>query len=119
MSNREVKPEEALNAFLKAVKDAAAEDPAFKSRLISALGFTVLYEGEEQFIGANPVEQANRWSPEAFKRIWNPARVVQIKSALKDHELATTSDIRALNKGQLIDLMYKRAVEKSRNDGRI
>ncbi|NBC20084.1 MAG: hypothetical protein GVY06_03400 [Alphaproteobacteria bacterium] len=119
MTTREVAPDAALNAFLEAVRDAAAEDPAFKARLIDALGFTVLYEGEEQFEGANPVSQAERWSPDAFKRIWNAARVPQIREALKNQELATTSDMRGLRKAELIDLMYRRAEQKARNDGRI
>ena len=119
MTTREVAPDIALSAFLEAVKDAAAEDPAFKARLIDALGFTVLYEGEEQFEGANPVSQAQRWSPDAFKRIWNGARVPQIKEALKSHELATNSDMKGLKKAELIELMYRRAEQKAQNDGRI
>ncbi|MEL7040749.1 MAG: hypothetical protein AAGL90_04450 [Pseudomonadota bacterium] len=119
MSQIEVSASIAINAFLEAIKDAAAEDPNFRARLVHALDLTVLYEGDEQFEGANPVRQAKRWSMEAFKRIWSSAKVGQIKAAIKAHGLATTTDMKGLNKAALIELLYRRAEEKSRNDGRI
>lgn len=119
MAQREVTPDAVLNSFLQAVHDAAREDAAFKARLIDALNVTVLYEGEEQFEGADPVTHAQRWSPDAFKRIWKGAKVSQIKDALKSHHLATTTDMKGLNKAALIDLLYTRAEKKARNDGRI
>ncbi|MEM1087992.1 MAG: hypothetical protein AAGH90_09685 [Pseudomonadota bacterium] len=119
MGNPEMRAQTALNRFLQTVKDAAAEDPGLSTRLIEALGVTVLYEGDEQFEGANPVSQAKRWSPEAFKRIWGTAKVGQIKAALKDHELATATDMKGKKKAALIDLLYKRAEARSRETGMI
>lgn len=117
MSQPEISAQKALNRFLQTVKDAAAEDAGFRARLIEALGVTVLYEGDEQFEGANPVSQAKRWSPEAFERIWKPAKVPQIKAALKDHNLATASDMKGKTKAALIAMLYTRAEEKSRETG--
>ena len=57
-------------------------------------------------------------APDAFKRIWKAASVGHIKAALKDHELASATDMRGLRKADLIDLLYRRAGQKSRNDGR-
>lgn len=119
MTNNEVSAQTALNNFLQAVGDAAAEDAKLRSRLIETLNFTVLYEGEEQFIGADPTKQAQRWSEDAFCRIWGRATVTQIKAALKDHGLATTSDMRGLRKPNLLELLYRRASRAAKNDGRI
>lgn len=119
MHRKEVSADVAIDAFLSAVKDAAAEMPEFRARLISALGYTVLYEGAEQFEGADPVAQANRWSPDAFKRIWGGATVSQLKKTLKDRELATTEDMRGRRKPELIELLFDRAHAEAKNDGRI
>lgn len=119
MSHDEVSAQIALNKFLQTVKDAAAEDPKLRSRLVEALDLTVLYEGEEQFVGADPLKQANRWSEDAFTRIWSKATVGQIKAALKDHGLATNSDMSKKKKPELIELLYRRASRAAQNDGRI
>jgi len=119
MPHDEVSAQLALNRFLQAVKDAAAEDPSLRARLIEALDVTVLYEGEEQFVGANPVKQANRWSEDAFVRIWSKATVGQLKAALKDNSLATNSDMQRKRKADLVELLYRRASRAGDNDGRI
>lgn len=119
MSRNEVSAELAINGFLQAVKDAAAESPEFRARLVGALGFTVLYEGEEQFAGANPAAQAARWSEDAFTRIWSGARVAELKSVMKDRELATNDDMRGMRKADLIGLLYRRALAQAEETGRL
>jgi hypothetical protein len=119
MTENQKSPKQALNDFFRAIQDLAAEDATLRGRLIDALGVQVLYEGEEQYVGQNPIKQASKWSEDAFKRIWKPASVAQIKAALTDFELATTSDMRGLRKADLLDLLYSRAEQQSRNDGRI
>lgn len=118
MSRREVSADIAINEFLRAVKDAAAENPTFRARLVDALGFTVLYEGEEQFAGADPATQAARWSKDAFLRIWSGAKVAEVKAVLKDHQLATPDDMRGLKKAQLTELLYRRALSQAEETGK-
>jgi len=109
----------AINRFLRAVKDAAAESPEFRARIIEALNVTVLYEGEEQFVGADPIKQAGKWSQDAFARIWSKATLGQIKTVMKSYQLATPEDMKGKRKPQLIELLYDRAQKESHNDGRI
>lgn len=119
MDDKHVSADIAIDGFLRAVKDAAAEMPEFRARLIEALGFTVLYEGEEQFEGADPVRQAGLWSHDAFARIWSKATLKQIKDALKARQLATPEDMKGKKKPQLIGMLYDRALKAYQNDGKI
>lgn len=119
MSKEHLSAEMAIDGFLRAVKDAAAEVPEFRARLIDALGFVVLYEGDEQFEGADPVKQAGLWSQDAFARIWGKASVKQLKDALKANQLATNEDMKAKKKPQLITMLFERALDAHQNDGRI
>lgn len=109
----------AIDKFLRAIKNAAAESPEFRARLIDAIGVTVLYEGEEQFQGADPVRQAGMWSEDAFTRIWSSASLAQIKSSLKAYQLATNEDMKGKRKPQLIAMLFDRALKAQNNDGRI
>lgn len=113
MAQNQLEPLTAIDRFLDAVRDAAAESPAFRAKLIDVLGFTVLYEGEEQFEGANPVTQAATWSEDAFLRIWSGAKVGEVKAVLKDQDLATTTDMRGLKKSDLISLLYDRSLKRA------
>ena len=117
MNDKEVSANLALKNFLNAVKDAAAESPTFRARLIDALGFTVLYEGDEQFAGANPTKQAGRWSEDAFTRIWKGATVAELRATLSEYDLATKEDIKGLRKNELIALLYRRAKNQAEETG--
>ena len=111
--------ETALNKFMDVIRDEIAENPSLRRRLTDALGCEVLYEGAEQFDGANPSRQAAKWSKEAFARLWNAATVGQIKKCFKENELATPSDLKGLRKAQLVDLLYERALEHAEASGKI
>ncbi len=113
MPQNEVSVQAAVDSFLDAVRDAAAESPSFRARLVEALGFTVLYEGEEQFEGADPAMQAARWSEDAFVRIWSGAKPAEIRAVLKDKELATPTDMRGKPKKELIKLLYECALARA------
>lgn len=119
MSNKVVAAKDAVNAFLDLLKDTVAEDPQFRARMVDVLGLTVVYEGEEQFQGANPVKQAAQWSEDAFARIWSGAKVTDLKQVLKERSLATATDMRGLKKSDLISLLYRRALEQAENTGLI
>ena len=108
---------EIIDSFLNVVRDAAAESPAMRARLIEALGVSVIYEGEEQFEGANPVTHAARWSQDAFVRIWSGAKVSEIKAVLKTNLLATPTDMRGLKKGDLTKMLYQRSLAKAEELG--
>lgn len=118
MPNNEVPADLAIEAFLQAIKDAAAEIPEFRSRLVDALGFTVLFEGAEQYQGANPATQAARWSEDAFKRIWAGATAAELKKVLKDRGLASVDDLRGKAKPALLTLLYRRALAQAEETGK-
>ena len=119
MNDRHVSAEAALSAFFRAVKDEAMVSPAFRARLIDALGVNVLYEGEEQFEGANPIKQAGLWSEDAFLRIWSKASMKQIRDVLKSYQLATPEDMKGKKRPQLVAMLYDRAQQVHDNDGMI
>lgn len=119
MNDKHISAEDALGAFFRAVKDEAMVSPAFRARLIDALGVTVLYEGEEQFEGANPVKQAGLWSEDAFARIWSKASLKHIREALKAYQLATPEDMKGKKRPQLVEMLYDRAQQAYDNDGMI
>jgi hypothetical protein len=119
MPNNEVPADLAIEAFLQAIKDAAAEIPEFRSRLVDALGFTVLFEGAEQYQGANPATQAARWSEDAFKRIWAGATPAELKKVLKDRGLASEDDLKGKKtKPALLTLLYQRALAQAEETGK-
>lgn len=118
MPKNEVPADLAIAAFVQAIKDAAAELPEFRSRLVDALGFTVLYEGAEQYQGANPATQAARWSEDAFKRIWARATVTELKNTLKERGLASPDDLRGKSKADLLTLLYRRALAQAEETGK-
>ncbi|KCZ55617.1 hypothetical protein HY29_10860 [Hyphomonas beringensis] len=113
MTENEIDAQKAINGFLAAIRDAAAESPAFRARLIEAMQVTVLYEGQEQFQGANPAVQAARWSKDAFCRIWGAAKVGELKATLKENDLATATDMKGMKKNDLVELLYKRALSRA------
>lgn len=120
MSKNEVPADLAIAAFVQVIKDAAAELPEFRSRLVEALGLTVIYEGSEQYQGANPATHAARWSEDAFSRIWGSASPAELKAVLKERGLASPDDIKDTKgkKPALLGLLYSRALAQAEETGK-
>lgn len=118
MSKNEVPADLAIAAFVQVIKDAAAELPEFRSRLVEALGLTVIYEGHEQYQGANPATHAARWSEDAFQRIWSGASLKELQTVLKERGLASPDDIKGKKKPALLSLLYTRALAQAEETGK-
>jgi hypothetical protein len=111
-------PDRALRKFLDVVADEAAANVAFRNRLLMALGTPVIFEGEEDVMGIDPVDLSTRRGEDSFRRIYGTLAVPQLKVVLGTAELATKADVKGLKKPELIDMLWTRARDKAEARGR-
>lgn len=54
-TNKVIDPTQALDMFFRIVREEAAANPVFGRRMVEALGYTVLYRGEDAAMVVDPV----------------------------------------------------------------
>jgi hypothetical protein len=107
-----VPAEEALHRFLEAVEQEAKVNPAFKLRLVNAMGVQVVFSGEEDLEKVSARDLARRYDEATFRRLYGGLKPAQIKTILlaEPFALATREDLKGkTGKPALIDLLVARA----------
>ena len=105
-------PVEYLDRFFDVIRDEVRENPKFADRLVKALGAEVVFEEEAKAETANPYTLAASSTKSQFYSVFSTLKQAQLKRVLRDNNLASPLDIRGKTPGQLIDMLYERAVMK-------
>jgi hypothetical protein len=112
IGNKQIPPGEALDRLFQIVREEAAENPRFERRLIEAIGYTVIYRGDDAKIAVDPVLVADK-GPIEFRSTFASMTVADIKRIGRDANLLVAGDRVAPNTSAAwTDLLWKRAREK-------
>ncbi len=115
--NKEIDPAKALDRFFSIVREEAISNPRFGTRLIEAVGYTVVFRGSESLPALDPVLVATK-GQEEFRNTFLSFKAAELKKIIKDFNLATTADLAGKSKpSQLVDVMWIGASAKIRDRG--
>ena len=102
----------ALDRFFDALREETRSNPELAHRLVKALGAEVTFESALAPKLVNPVELAGTRDEAKFRATFEKMTLAQIKSVLKNTNLASTVDVKGLKKPELIDMAYARAAAR-------
>lgn len=121
-----ISPDEALRRFLRVIADEADHNQSFRNRLLLAVQTPILIEGQDDIASLQPQELAARYDETTFKRIYTQLKAAGITKVLKNNDLATADDLRfpprttaAKKLEMLLDMLWRRAHSRAREEGRI
>lgn len=103
---------EYLDRFFDELRDEVRANPKFASRVVKALGGTVVFENEARADVANPYILAANGSKSQFYSTFASMKIGQIRQVLRDNNLATRLDMAGKSAEQLIDMLFDRASTK-------
>ncbi len=103
---------EYLDRFFDELRDEVRGNPKFASRVVKALGGTVVFENEARADVANPYILAANGSKSQFYSTFASMKIGQIRQVLRDNNLATRLDMAGKSPEQLIDMLFDRASSK-------
>ncbi|MEO1101681.1 MAG: hypothetical protein AAFW65_07530 [Pseudomonadota bacterium] len=110
--NEKLDPVEYLDRFFDELRNEVRANPELASRLVKALGGSVVFDSGDADAVTNPFIVAAEQDKAHFYALYAPMKVSQIKRVLKDNNLATAVDVRGKTANQLIDMLYDRASYK-------
>jgi type II secretory pathway component PulC len=103
---------EYVDRFFDELREEVRSNPALASRLVKALGGTIVFEDETKADVANPYVLAANGSKSQFYSVYGSLKTHQIKQILRDNNLATRLDMAGKSTAQLIDMLFDRASTK-------
>jgi hypothetical protein len=111
-----ISPDVALRRFLEVIANEAAANTGFRNRLLQAVGVKVVFEGEDDIATADPVDLAQRYSEDAFKRIYGILKAPDLQSLMIGRGLATKDTFPVKPKKrvpELLALLWETARERA------
>ncbi len=113
-----VEPQVALSRFLTAIRDQADADPAFRNRLLIALGVTVVFEGENDLFNVDPHIVAAMKEEMQFRAIYGALTTAKLRSVLTTKsKLASAADLRGKSPEDMMDMLWERAKARAEERG--
>lgn len=103
---------EYLDRFFDELRDEVRSNPKFASRVVKALGGTVIFEDEARVDVANPYILAANGSKSQFYSTFATMKANQLRQVLRENNLATRLDMAGKTPEQLIDMLFDRASSK-------
>jgi len=117
MTDKEIDAGRALDQFFAVVRDEARSNPKFASRLVEALGCTVVFRGDDAKHSVDPVQVAMR-GPDEFRKTFLSFSAKDLKDLVKEFDLATAGDLKGKNKPpQIVEVMWAGAQSKLHDRG--
>jgi hypothetical protein len=110
-AKRSIDPAEALDKLFQVVREEAQANPRFGRRLLEAVGYHVLYRGEEALSAIDPVLVAMR-GYEEFRATFLSMTAAEIKKIGKASNLLVGSNALPKTVGGLVDLLWDRAQQR-------
>jgi hypothetical protein len=105
-------PVEYLDRFFDELREEVRSNPRLASRLVKALGGTVVFDDDTKADIANPYIIAANGDRSQFYSVFGALKPNQIKQILRDNNLATRIDMAGKSNSQLIDMLFDRASSK-------
>lgn len=105
-------PVEYLDRFFDELRDEVRSNPRLASRLVKALGGTVVFDEDTKAEIANPYILAANGDRSQFYTVFGALKSNQIKQILRDNNLATRIDMAGKSNSQLVDMLFDRASSK-------
>jgi len=91
-----VSPNEALERIFEVIRQEAAANPKFASRMLDATGVTVVFQGSEAGKIADPIAMAARGDEASFRESFLSLPEKDLKAILKSYLLATEEQVKAV-----------------------
>ncbi len=104
---------EYLDRAFDVIRDEARANPAFASRLVKALGGEVMFPRAQKKHILNPLSVAAVETEAAMRALFSDLSATELKALLRQYNLASAVDIRGLDGKALLDLLVRRARDKS------
>ncbi len=104
--------EEALDRFFDVLRLEIRSNPELASRLVKALGAEVTFAAEAMVEVFNPIEAVSTLDEAGFRAQAEHLSLTDVKTVLKRHNMATSVDLKGLNRDDALDLLYARAKQK-------
>ena len=101
-----------LDRFFDEIRDEARNNPKFADRLVKALGAEVVFDDDLKKDVINPFILASNKTRAEFYAIFSPMKPAQLRKLMREHNLATSIDVRGRSPSQLVDMLYDRATLK-------
>lgn len=105
-------PEEALDDFLEVLRREFNENPEFALRAVKALGGTIEVRGQNASMAVNPLELVETQGEAAATETLSSFSSAELKKIAKNHNLATTIDLKGRDEQAIVELLVKRASNK-------
>lgn len=113
-----VSPNEALERIFEVIRQEAAANPKFASRMLEATGLTVVFQGPEAGKIADPIAMAARGDETAFRESFLSLSEKDLKAILKNFALATDEQVKSIKTKPkaigLVEIMWVSAISKIR-----
>ncbi|MDZ4760927.1 MAG: hypothetical protein SGJ21_07640 [Alphaproteobacteria bacterium] len=104
-------PVEYIDRFFDELRAEVRANPKLAARLVKALGGNVVFENEVKAETANPYALAADGRTR-FYSVFGAMKAAEVKRILRDHNLATSVDVKGKSGDQLLDLLFDRALAK-------
>lgn len=103
-----------LDRFFEEIRDEARENPAFAARLVRALGGEIVFDAANRRVLLNPIAMALAGDEAHFRAEFGAMSPADLRAVLRDFNLASAVDMRGREKGELVDMLWQRALAKGR-----
>ena len=104
--------EEAIDRAFDILRAELRNNPEFAYRLIKALGPEIVFEGKHAASLINPIELVSAKSEMDARAQLLSLSATDLKTMAKASKLATPVDLKGKSQDEIVDMIYKRALEK-------
>ena len=104
---------EYLDRAFEVIREEARDNPAFAARLVKALGGEVVFANAAKREVLNPLAVAAGETEAAMRDIYASLSAAELRGVLRDHNLASSVDVRGLDGPELLEMLVRRARAKS------
>ncbi|MEO0982769.1 MAG: hypothetical protein AAFX03_08980 [Pseudomonadota bacterium] len=101
----------ALDRFFDVLRQEVRHNPELAQRLVQAIGASVSFDADLLPDLFNPIQAADG-EEGAFRALADKLSAPQLKTVLKQYNLATPVDVKGKSKPELIDMLYERATHR-------
>jgi|GEM_PF-893567 len=108
----EIDPVSALDRVLEELRREFRANPEFAYRVVKALGAEVLFEGKDAYKLINLRELAGAGDNARLMRTLQGLSLTELKAVAKANNLATSVDMKGMDKDMLISKLIERAHHK-------
>ncbi|NBC21282.1 MAG: hypothetical protein GVY06_09630 [Alphaproteobacteria bacterium] len=102
-----------LDQAFEVIREEARDNPAFAARMVKALGGEVVFPNSAKRDILNPLSVAASETETAMRNLYSGLSAAELRGVLREHNLASSVDVRGLAGPDLLDMLVRRAREKA------